>query len=190
MTVFSQREYCVTKTTGSVRFVFDSFRDATPDKLDASWPTFARSRRAGERVSVRARWRDPGMDRIFHRGKTRAERKGYAPPRRFWGAEVERPVKNVIKMCLELPGGKDVMNIKRALEAPDAAIYISIYAQVRKQPRTCCREIDSPQKQADSFKRVERSHSRWWPFLPKLFISLIIIMVLIFVKFSAIPINH
>lgn len=49
------------------------------------------------------------------------------------------------------------MNIKWALEAPDAAIYISIYAQVRKQPRTRCREIDSPQKQADSFKRVERA---------------------------------
>lgn len=52
------------------------------------------------------------------------------------------------------------MNIKRALEAPDAAIYVSIYAQVRKQPRTCRREIDSPRKQADSFKRVERFHSR------------------------------
>ncbi|KYM91208.1 hypothetical protein ALC53_01620 [Atta colombica] len=38
-------------------------------------------------------------------------------------------------MCLELPRGKDVMNIKWALEAPDAAIYISIYAQVRKQPQ-------------------------------------------------------
>jgi len=63
-------------------------------------------------------------------------------------------------MCLELPRGKDVMNIKRALEALDAAIYISIYAQVRKQPRTYCREIDSPQKQADSFKRIERFHSR------------------------------
>ncbi|KYN40239.1 hypothetical protein ALC56_05184 [Trachymyrmex septentrionalis] len=41
-------------------------------------------------------------------------------------------------MCLELPRGKDVMNIKWALEAPDAAIYISIYAQVCKQPRIRC----------------------------------------------------
>jgi len=63
-------------------------------------------------------------------------------------------------MCLELPRGKDVMNIKRALETLDAAIYISIYAQVRKQPRTYCGEIDFPQKQADSFKRIERFHSR------------------------------
>lgn len=82
--------------------------------------------RCGERVGdVRARWRGQGMDRIFHRGKTGTERKGrhYALPRRFWGVEVERPVKNVIKMCLELPRGKDVMNIKQTLEAPDAAIY-------------------------------------------------------------------
>ncbi|EGI62068.1 hypothetical protein G5I_09648 [Acromyrmex echinatior] len=36
-------------------------------------------------------------------------------------------------MCLELPRGKDVMNIKWALEAPDAAIYISIYAQTTRK---------------------------------------------------------
>lgn len=53
------------------------------------------------------------------------------------------------------------MNIKRALGARDAPLSISIYAQVRKQPRICRRrrrrrEIDSPQKQADSLERVER----------------------------------
>lgn len=36
------------------------------------------------------------------------------------------------------------------------ALSISIYAQARKQPRICRREIDSPQKQADSLERVER----------------------------------
>lgn len=63
------------------------------------------------------------------------------------------------------------MNIKRALEAPDAAIYISIYAQVRKQPRTCCREIDSSQKQADSFTLNDSTHDEG-PISSKFFKSL------------------
>lgn len=113
--------------------IFDSSRDATSNKLDASWPTFARSRCAGERVGgARARWKGQRMYRIFPSWKNaNGEEKANAPSRRFWGVEVERPVKNVIKMCLELPRGKEVMNIKRALEAPDAAIYIDICASNR-----------------------------------------------------------
>lgn len=165
----------------------------TLDKLDASWPTFIRSRCVGERVGdVQARERGQGTDRIFHRGKTRTKRKGrrYTPPWRFWGVEVERPVKNVIKMCLELPRGKDVMNIKRALEAPDVAIDICASSQATAYvlPR-------------DWFS-VETSgfiQARWTIPLTMMAPSLqsflnlpvnLIIIVFIFVKFLAILINY
>jgi len=85
--------------------------------------------------------------------KTHARGKGRGPPRCFWGVEV---VKNVIKMCLELPREKDVMNIKRALEARAWRHYPYRYTSRSASNR----EIDSPQKQADSLERAERS--RLW----------------------------
>lgn len=146
----SRREYRVAKTTGSVR----AFSIHPAMRLRQSWILCDRLSRELDASEKRVgdswgRLRGQGMDRIFPSWKKRGEERLHAnaAPWRFWGVGVERPVKNVIKMCLELPRGKDVMNIKRALEKHVMPLSISIYAQVRKQPRICCREIDSPQKQ-------------------------------------------
>lgn len=87
---------------GARAFSIHPASHATSEKLDAPWPTFARSKDATEKglailVNAAREKREGGgkgkkggqrSDKIFHRGKTRAERKGrsYAPPRRAFEA--------------------------------------------------------------------------------------------------------
>lgn len=91
---------------GARAFSIHPASHATSEKLDAPWPTFARSKDATEKGLAilvgaarekvereregRGKGKEGGQrsDKIFHRGKTRAERKGrsYAPPRRAFEA--------------------------------------------------------------------------------------------------------
>lgn len=164
---FSRLEYRLIKTSGSARAL--SIHPAT--RLRQSWILCDRLSRELEASEKRvgdgwARLREEvrGWTEYSIMEKRKRKDRRCAASWRFWGVEVERPVKNVIKMCLELPRGKDVMNIKRILERRVMPLSISIYAQVGKQPRICCREIDFLQKQ-EGFIQARRCPPFPSPFL-------------------------
>lgn len=172
-----RREYCVARKRPESRAgVLDSFRGATSsDKLwllrgrlsqevDAPAKGLAmfgwhagRSGENGQNIYIPS-WKNANGEGRLRSAATR-----------FRGVEVERPVKNVIKMCLwSCQGGKTLWILSGTPVALRCRYRYMRRFAIRKQPRiylraaAAARDWFLARKQADSFKRVERFHSRWW----------------------------